>query len=539
MSPSSLLSKFAGLTILTAGISGCSPSPCDLEDPGVLLGSGAVLVVYEDEDGDQWGARTQVVCDEDGQAEAPAGAAFRGGDCDDLDPQNSPGQTEMCDGKDNDCSGAPDEDELDQDGDSVRRCEGDCDDGDGERFPGAEEVCDGKDNNCDGSPEVDEGDGDSDGVRGCEGDCDDGDPQRSPDAEEVCDGKDNDCDEVLGGGEEDADSDGVLRCEGDCDDLDPLRSPSLAEGCDGVDNDCDGEVDEGLAAATWYPDGDADGYGDGTSGVTTCDGPPPGYLADAQDCNDENGSIHPGMAESCNGFDDDCSGAVDDNIPYQEWYPDGDGDGYGDGTLGVSTCYGAPGGYLADGTDCDDSDSGIHPDQEESCNGWDDDCDGSTAESVWEVSGRSFLACPRSTTWEDAQAGCQALGEGWALASLGGTEEQEGMTEVLLGEGYGDSWFGLHDRDGECSFQWVNGASLTCSMVTDGGSVCHLEEGSGCDPYSFWENGFPFDGSDALDCGVLLSGSLTDADGDGSPEPYHWGISGCTTLLPFVCAEEG
>jgi hypothetical protein len=110
---------------------------------------------------------------------------------------------ESCDGADNDCSGAPDADEVDGDTDGVMLCAGDCDDGDPNNYPGNPEVCDGADNDCDGVPETDEIDGDSDGVMLCAGDCDDGDPDRFPGNPEICDGVDNDCDgqkdeELLG-----------------------------------------------------------------------------------------------------------------------------------------------------------------------------------------------------------------------------------------------------------------------------------------------------------------------------------------------------
>jgi hypothetical protein len=72
------------------------------------------------------------------------------GDCDDTDPDLSPGEPEVsCDGIDNDCDPGT-SDEPDDDGDGVSACE-DCDDSDGTRYPGATEICgDGVDSNCDG-----------------------------------------------------------------------------------------------------------------------------------------------------------------------------------------------------------------------------------------------------------------------------------------------------------------------------------------------------------------------------------------------------
>ena len=130
----------------------------------------------------------------------------------------------------------PDPLDVDDDNDGSTENDGDCDDEDPNNFPGNTEVCDGQDNDCD--PEtVDTVDEDMDGVF-CDVDCDDGDPTNFPGNMEVCDGKDNDCinGADLPGEVEDNDLDAVLACL-DCDDSNP-SSTTLEN-----DADCDGVID--------------------------------------------------------------------------------------------------------------------------------------------------------------------------------------------------------------------------------------------------------------------------------------------------------
>ncbi len=140
---------------------------------------------------------------------------------------------------------------TDCDGDGLTRLAGDCDDTRPSIHPGAPEVCDGLDNDCDGA--VDE-DGDGDGVGVCQ-DCDDADARRFPGAPEVCDGLDNDCDGLVDEGS-DLDGDGYATpC--DCDDTRPSVHPGAPEACNHADDNCDGRSDEGssiLVASTKITD---------------------------------------------------------------------------------------------------------------------------------------------------------------------------------------------------------------------------------------------------------------------------------------------
>lgn len=186
-------------------------------------------------------------------------------------------------------------------------------------------------------------------------------------------GDDAECDDDFDG---DEDGDGYKPGEGDCDDTDPKINPGATELCDGIDNNCEGTIDEG----EWFPDVDGDGYGYGAA--STAPDCAAGELAadDGRDCDDLDPAINPRASEVCNGIDDDCDGEIDDGAT-THWYADSDGDGYGEFMVRIDACE-APGGFVADATDCDDTNPSINPSFPEVCDGVDNNCDGTIDESA-------------------------------------------------------------------------------------------------------------------------------------------------------------
>jgi hypothetical protein len=267
---------------------------------------------------------------------------------------------------------------------------------------------------CLGQAPVDE---DGDGVLSTE-DCDDTRPRVHPGAPEVCDGIDNDCDgevdEAGARNEEvfhaDVDGDGfgdpdhsVRACTApsgyvadarDCDDGHPQIHPGATEYCDEVDQDCDGNPVRGAVdPSLWFRDIDGDGYGDPTHSVHACSCPDQ-YAATAGDCDDLNDATSPDGEERCDGVDNDCDGAIDEDDASDalDWYADLDGDGYGAPPVLAHSCE-APSNLVDDSRDCNDGDPAIHPFAPEPDCGdpVDYNCDGSVGNADIDFDG--FPAC--------------------------------------------------------------------------------------------------------------------------------------------------
>jgi Bacterial TSP3 repeat/Putative metal-binding motif len=249
-------------------------------------------------------------------------------------------QTEVCDGKDNNCDGVVDNGNPGGGIACASGLPGVCAAGTTACIAGAvacnpnvspgtqAEVCDGKDNNCDGVVDNNNPGGGLACASGLPGVCAAGttactagaiacNANIAPGAQqETCDGKDNNCDGVVDNGNPGGGlacnsglpgvcAAGTTACTAGAIACDANITPGAqSEICDGKDNNCDGVVDNGnpgggLACNSGLP-------GECAAGTTAC-------TAGAIACN---ANITPGsQSETCDGKDNNCDGVVDDNNP--------------------------------------------------------------------------------------------------------------------------------------------------------------------------------------------------------------------------------
>ena len=217
--------------------------------------------------------------------------------------------------------------------------------------------------------------------------------------------------------------------------------------------------------------------GEDTGGDTTdpnADLDEDGFSPADGDCDDDDASVNPDATESCNGKDDDCDGASDENDAegVQTYYFDGDGDGFGDSDNTAVSCEPYEN-FVAEGGDCDDTRDYVNPAAEETCNNIDDNCDGTPDEGVpadadtftADADGDGFGAIGGDTT----QA-CAAP-EGYAADA---TDCDDTNAAIYPGapdgfeDGVDDDCDGQVDEDAACNpyRPWGNGAAASWTYRT-------------------------------------------------------------------------
>ena len=233
----------------------------------------------------------------------------------------------------------------------------------------------------------------------------------------------------------------------------------------------------------------------------------PGDGGDGPDDSTGAGGSSSGVAESSSSLDDSGSstgdGAVTTGCIEHTWYPDEDGDGWGDATNPagpVVSCEG-PEGWVDVPDDCDDGEPLRNPGQDELCgDGLDNDCD--DTEDEWSPSnlecngcsmvgsGTALYVCPGI---DAAQTGFEhCAGFGAALASIHGGEDNDLLAGLMDDAGVGRAYVGFV-FDGR-AWGWSE-------ALSDGSAV----------NYDNWGAGFPEGASPDQTCAVMV--------GDGTWEP--------------------
>ncbi|MBU1510562.1 SUMF1/EgtB/PvdO family nonheme iron enzyme [Myxococcota bacterium] len=205
---------------------------------------------------------------------------------------------------------------------------------------------------------------------------------------ELCNNLDDNCDGIVdqfyggcyptatAGCTETAPGSGIFNCIGACQSGTRLCTTGAwgtcnaavipaTEICDGIDNDCDSSIDEGFGSTSC-------GLGICAHTIQNCSG---GAL---QTCDPMAGST----VETCNNADDDCDGVIDDGLS-RACYGGASGCTETAPGSGVFNCTGVcrTGASVCSTGTWGSCLNDVQPGTEE-CNGFDDDCDGSTDEGL-------------------------------------------------------------------------------------------------------------------------------------------------------------
>ena len=303
-------------------------------------------------------------CGDDDTGSCPPGFMSAGAACIRSDGGAECMDEEICDGFDNDCDGEFDEHVTRACGAAMGIC------------TVGQEVCvDGEYGECTGIAPLDE-DCLRDGDEDCDGTVDEGCGPCTEGSTRVC------------GNDVGACSFGTQLCRADgswASECSGGTAPGV-ELCNGIDDDCDGTTDEGTGGAACGLE-----TGACSAGMEFC-------VAGTLACE---GGVGP-ADESCNDVDDDCDGSADEGV-LTAFYPDVDGDGFGDSEATPMHACTSPVGFVNNAMDCDDGCDVCWTGASEMCDGEDNDCSG-TADV-------DEFACEQSAP-TDCPTTCDSVGTG-------------------------------------------------------------------------------------------------------------------------------
>lgn len=206
------------------------------------------------------------------------------------------------------------------------------------------------------------------------------------------------------------------------------------------------------------------------------------------DCDDADAAVFPGADERCDGVDQDCDGAIDeDALDALTWYPDEDGDGYGVEAGSVAACE-APQAMVESATDCDDAAAEAHPGGTETpYDAVDQDCDGADLD---DVDGDGWSAT--TVGGDDCDDADDTVFPGAVETWANGVTDNDcdGEIEAVQLDYGGDAWVGesaggqagrrvsgLGDVTGDGLADYLVGAVYESSRFPSGGAIYLIKGG--------------------------------------------------------------
>ncbi|MCB9597911.1 MAG: C-type lectin domain-containing protein [Sandaracinaceae bacterium] len=198
--------------------------------------------------------------------------------------------------------------------------------------------------------------------------------------------------------------------------------------------------------------------------------------------------------EVCDNVDNDCNGMVDDLPPRPCTVSGGCG-----AVTGTETCAGGVWTCSAMGIT-------------EACNGRDDDCNGIIDDGaacpcpVRHYGGHAYMFCATPNSWTGGLAACRA--SSYELVTINDAGENTFVTDAALTDRNDDWWIGISDQAMEGTWVWAYGTSS----------------------YTHWDPGEPGNYmAGSFDCGNIENGS------DGTEARTWWADRPCSNTRPYVC----